>query len=199
MTKKSIEPAIKVFLKEVLREVFGFSECQSIAMRLNRDGDFPYYLHMGFPEFFVLKENSLTTKNEKGNVILDADGTPFLECMCGNILRNRYNPEIPCFTKSGAFWTNSTTKLLNSLTERERQEIGRTRNTCHNYGYESVALIPMHANGKTIGLIQINDSRENKFTLEKIEEYEVLADHIGNIIWNIRELCQKADHKLSHS
>lgn len=193
-----MEPAIKAFLKEVLRDVFGFSECQSIAMRLNKSGDFPYYIHIGFPEFFIHKENTLTMTDEKGNMVLDSDGAPFLECMCGNILRKRFNPQSPFFTKSGAFWTNSTTKLLSSLTEKERQEIGRTRNTCHNYGYESVALIPMHANGETIGLIQINDPRENRFTLEKIEKYQLLADHIGNIILNIRGLREKIDQNADY-
>jgi len=55
----------------------------------------------------------------------------------------------------------------------------------------------MHVNGKTIGLIQLNDSRENRFTLEKIDKYQLLADHMGSIIWNLRELQEKAGHELT--
>ena len=195
MTKKSIDRDIlKPLLKEILEDIRELSECQSVAIRLCKDGDFPYYLHMGFPEFFVLKENTLNVRDREGKPVLDADGTPFVECMCGNILKNRFNPQFPYFTKNGAFWTNSTTQLLKNLTEKERQEIGKTRNTCHNYGYESVALIPMHADGKTIGLIQINDPRENRFTLEKVEKYQLLADHVGTIILNILEFYEKTDH-----
>jgi len=198
MTKKSIDPNIlRSLLKEVLKEIHDLSECQSVAIRLTKDGDFPYYLNMGFPEFFILKENTLNVKDKKGKLVLDADGTPFVECMCGNILKNRFNPQFPYFTKNGAFWTNSTTQLLKNLTEKEQQEIGKTRNTCHNYGYESVALIPMHTDGKTIGLIQINDPRENRFTLEKVKKYQLLADHVGTIVSNILEFYEEVAHTFS--
>jgi len=198
MTQGSIDHDIlKPLLKEILENLSELSECQSVAIRLCKDGDFPYYLHVGFPEFFVLKETGLNVKDKEGNLVLDADGTPFVECMCGNVLKSRFNPKYPYFTKSGAFWTNSTTQLLKSLTEKEKQEIGKTRNTCHDYGYESVALIPMHADSKKIGLIQINDPRENMFTLEKVEKYQSLADHVGTIVLNILEFYEKVANDYS--
>ena len=193
MLKNTIYPTIlRSLLEEVLRKMQEGSDCQSIAIRLNNEGDFPYYVQTGFPEFFILKENALNVRDRKGRLVLDADGTPFVECMCGNVLKNRFNPNSSYFTKSGAFWTNSTTQLLKNLTDKEKQEIGKTRNTCHNHGYESVALIPMHANGKTIGLIQINDPRENRFTIEKIKKYELLADHVGATILNMLEFYEKS-------
>jgi phosphoribulokinase len=179
-------------LKEFLNTLRESSDFQSVAIRLHKEGDFPYVLHMGFPEIFINKENTLNVRDREGNLVLDADGAPFVECMCGNILKKRCNPQYPYFTKDGAFWTNSTTQLLKSLTEKERQEVGRTRNTCHDYGYESVALIPIHADGITIGLIQINDSREDMFTLKKVEAYQALADNIGTIIFKILDFYEKA-------
>ena len=125
---------------------------------------------------------------------MDADGAPFVECMCGNVLKRRVNPNRPYFTEEGAFWTNSTTHLLESLTEKEKQEVGRTRNTCHNYGYETVALIPIHAAGQIIGLIQMNDPRENMLTPEKIEQYQLLGDQIGIIITDILKFYEKATY-----
>ena len=193
MTRQTIDlDTLKLLLKEILEDIHQLSQCQSVAIRLCKNGDFPYYLHMGFPEFFILKENTLTVRDQKDKPVLDADGTPFVECMCGNVLKSRFNPKYPYFTKSGAFWTNSTTRLLESLTEKERTEIGKTRNTCHDYGYESVALIPMHADGKTIGLIQINDPRENMFTPRKVDKYQSLADHVGAMIHNLFEFHEKA-------
>lgn len=193
MTKKSIDLNILRFvLKDTLKTLRESAGFQSVAIRLRKEGDFPYFLHMGFPEIFVSKETTLNVRDKEGNLVLGADGTPFVECMCGNVLKRRVNPKYPYFTKEGAFWTNSTTRLLESLTEKERQEIGKTRNTCHDYGYESVALIPVHADGKIIGLIQINDSREDMFTLKKVEKYQSLADHIGTIVFNILEFYEKA-------
>jgi hypothetical protein len=192
LAKKSEDLKIlRSVLDEVLREIHRFSLCQSISMRLYKDGDFPYVLHEGFPEFFISKESSLNVRNKEGSVVLDVDGTPLVECMCGNILKRRFNPKYPYFTGSGAFWTNSTTKLLAGLTQEERREIGKTRNTCHDCGYESVALIPIHADGITIGLVQLNDPRENMFTSRKIQRYQSLADHVGAIIVNILEFYEE--------
>ena len=182
---------VKSLLEDIARKFQSCSKCQAVAIRLNKDNDFPYYVHTGFPDFFILKENTLNARDGKGKLILDADGTPVVECMCGNVLKSKFNPKSPFFTKQGTFWTNSTTHLLSSLTEKERREVGKTRNTCHNFGYESVALVPIHANGNTIGLVQINDPRENMFTLEKIEKYQLLADRAGAKVWNLLKLSKE--------
>jgi hypothetical protein len=181
---------LKFVLKATLQTI-------RVAIRLREESDFPYFLHIGFPETFVHKEYSLNVKDKQGSLILDADGTPFLECMCGNVLKRRVNPKYECFTNEGAFWTNNTTEFLGSLTEKQRREIGRTRNMCHDYGYESVALIPIHVAVEIIGLVQINDSRENMFTPEKIEHYQLLADQIGTLVLDILEFYEKAAHSFN--
>jgi hypothetical protein len=193
MTKRPVPiHTLKFVLKDILQTISESFNFQSVAIRLREGGDFPYFLHIGFPEIFIQKEYTLNVKDKEASLILDADGTPFVECMCGNVLKRRVNPTRQYFTKEGAFWTNSTTQLLKGLTEKERKEIGKTRNTCHNYGYESVALIPIHVTDEIVGLIQINDSRENAFTLEVIKQCQLLADHIGSIVINILMFYEKA-------
>ena len=182
---------VKSLLEDIARKFQNCTKCQAVAIRLNKDNDFPYYAQIGFPDFFILKENTLNVRDGKGKLVLDADGKPIVECMCGNVLKSKFNPQSPFFTKQGTFWTNSTTQLLSSLTEKERREVGKTRNTCHNFGYESVALVPIHANGNTIGLVQINDPRENMFTLEKVEKYQLLADRAGAIVWNLLKFAKE--------
>ena len=193
MTKRPTDlNVLKFVLKEALETIRKSSDFESIAIRLKENGDFPYLQQIGFIESFVQKENTLNVKDKEGNLVLEADGTPFVECMCGNVLKKRTNPKHQYFTKEGAFWTNSTKQLLGNLTKTERQEIGRTRNTCHDYGYESVALIPIHVAGEIVGLIQINDSHENMFTLEKIEKYQLLADQLGTVVLDIWQFYEKA-------
>jgi hypothetical protein len=184
----------KPVLERILNEFHEISGCESVAMRLHQDGDFPYYVHKGFPDFFISKESSLNIKDEDGNVELDADGAPRVECMCGNILRRRFNPKFHFFTEKGSFYTNRTTQLLTAMTDEERREVGRTRNTCHHFGYESVALIPIQVNGDNLGLIQINDPREDMFTLKKIEQYEVIAYHVGIVVRNILAATEQLSH-----
>ncbi len=181
--------AIKQVLAEILETIHKVSDCQSVGIRLHNNGDYPYYVHEGFPKFFILKENSLCAKDNKGNNIVDEAGNPLLECMCGNVIKGRFDPNLLYFTEKGSFWTNSTTQLLDTTTEKE--SLGRTRNMCHYSGYESVALIPMRAGDKTIGLIQINDPRENMFTPKMIEKYESIADHVGAVVFNALQIQEE--------
>ena len=136
MDESSEANPLRLVLKDMLEKLRKIADAQCVAIRLPREGDFPYFLQIGFPEIFVSKETTLNIRDKDGCLFLDADGLPFVDCMCGNVLRRRTNPKRPYFTEDGAFWTNSTTNLLNSLTEKEQQEIGRTRNTCHDFGYE---------------------------------------------------------------
>jgi hypothetical protein len=71
--------ALKQVLMKVLGKICELSDCQSVAIRLYNNGDYPYYVHAGFPEFFIVKESSLCAYDEEGNVITDEDKNPLLE------------------------------------------------------------------------------------------------------------------------
>lgn len=187
---------LKPVLERILSEIHLLSDCESVSIRLHDDGDYPYFVYEDFPEFFIRKEDSLHVRDEDGKIIRDTAGTPEVDCMCGNILKGRFNPTFSFFTEKGSFWTNSSTSLLTTMTEEERQAVGETRNTCHHFGYESVALIPISVNGNNIGLIQLNDSRETMFTLNKITQYELIADHVGVIINNILKAKERVSYIL---
>ena len=190
MTENAKNFTLRQILTEILGEICSLSDCQSIGIRLhNNDGDYPYYVHQGFPEFFITKENSLCTKDDEESLIIDEDGNPLLECMCGNVLKGRFDPKQSYFTEKGSFWTNSTTQLLKSFAEKEIQS--GTRNMCNYSGYESLALIPMRAGNTTLGLIQMNDPRENMFTSEDIENYEVVANKVGSVVVNLLDIEKK--------
>ena len=181
--------AVKQILTEILGEICSLSDCQSVGIRLHNKGDYPYYFYEGFPDFFITKENSVCARDDEDNLILDEDGNPLLECMCGNVLKGQFDPKLPYFTKKGSFWTNCTTRLLKTTIEKER--LGRTRNMCNHNGYESVALIPMRAGNITLGLIQMNDPRENMFTPKNIENYESIGERVGSVILNALEIQKK--------
>ena len=151
--------------------------CEAVGVRLRQGDDYPYYTTQGLPAAFVMAENSLCARDPHGEPVRDAQGNPALECMCGNILRERFNPSLPFFTPGGSFWTNSTSGLLATTSEGDRQ--ARTRNRCHGEGYESVALIPLRYQGKTFGLIQFNDRRRGQLPKERIEQLEHLVAYVA--------------------
>jgi PAS domain S-box-containing protein len=150
---------------------------QAVGIRLKEGDDFPYYETNGFPEDFVRAEKYLCAYDEEGKIVRDSKDNLVLECMCGNIISGRTDAALPFFTKEGSFWTNSTTDLLASTTEKDRQ--ARTRNRCNGEGYESLALIPLRAGNEVIGMLQLNDRRRNMFTPRMINFFEDLGSSIG--------------------
>ena len=166
-----------------------------MGIRLQKGDDFPYYETNGFSEDFVLAESSLCALDEEGKIIRDGQGNPVLECMCGNILCGRTNPALPFFTEGGSFWTNSTTDLLASTAEEDRQ--ARTRNRCNGEDYESVTLIPLRSGDNIIGLLQLNDRRRNQFTPEMISFFEGIGASIGVTLYRkqVEEALRESEER----
>ncbi len=179
-------------LRDLMRSIALFvrdwSGCQAVGIRLADGDDYPYYETNGFPERFVELENSLCARDLEGRIVRDVMGHPALECMCGNILRGRFDSSKPFFTERGSFWTNSTTELLAGTTEEDRQS--STRNRCNGMGYESVALVPLRAGSETHGLLQLNDTRRDRFTPSTIETIERVCSSIG-IALSHRKLVER--------
>nr|MDA8121055.1 ATP-binding protein [Deltaproteobacteria bacterium] len=175
-------------LEELMRDLMvhfrNLTGCEAIGVRLRQGDDFPYHETRGFPEEFVLAENRLCAIDEKGEILRDGAGHPLYDCMCGNILCGRFDPSRPFFTARGSFWSGSTTELLASTTDADRQ--AKTRNRCNGEGYESVALIPLRSQGETFGLFQFNDKRMGRFTAERIALLEDLVDHVAIALAKLR-------------
>ncbi len=154
-----------------------WTQCEAVGVRLCEGEDYPYFETRGFPSKFVEAERQLCSCDMNGQILRDSLGQPLLECMCGNILQGRFDPSLPFFTAKGSFWTNSTTKLLKSTTDGDRQ--GHTRNRCNTEGYESVALLALRHGNQTLGLLQINDMAEDRFTPDLIHFLENAADQVA--------------------
>lgn len=189
--EKHDEPVFIVVLQEILSRIKEISGCQSCGIRLSEDGDFPFYIHEGLPDFFLKRENSLLVRDENGNIVYDQNCHPLLDCMCGNIIKSHFNPSFPFFSKKGSFWTNSTTLLISSLTEEQKKFIGPTRNLCNYSGYESVALIPLKTGTGVIGLVHLADPRENMFTVERITELERVVEESASMIEHADKITEK--------
>lgn len=190
-TTKQDESLFNQVMLAILSRTIEISQCQSNGFRLKKDNDFPFYIHEGYPNFFIKKESNLLSKDNTEKIKYDQKGNKILDCMCGNIIAGHFNSDFPFFSKKGSFWTNNTTKLLSNITKEQRETIGPTRNLCNLSGYESVALIPLKTNGHTTGLIHIADPRKNMFTIEKISKLERIADQFASIIKQAYEIQEK--------
>ncbi len=167
--RKSVGRIISLF-----RTKAGFD---AAGIRLQDGNDFPYFVQEGFPDDFLLTENTLAERTADGGVCLDKDGNVSLECTCGLVLSGKADLSNPLFTKGGSFWVNDSFPLLNLPLDQDPRL--HPRNNCINKGYASVALVPIRNKDKIVGLIQLNDRRKDRFTLEIVQLIETIATTIG--------------------
>ncbi len=161
---------------KIIRTCTGF---ESVGIRINNGKDYPYLESTGFGESFLSSENSLLDtdlfQGEKDKRESTDDFS--LHCLCGQIIGGTIDRSLPFMTPMGSFWTNHASQILN--TSPQIQSIPSLRMRCMMEGYESIALIPLLSNKKTIGLLQINDHRKDIFDLEFISFFEGIGASIG--------------------
>lgn len=176
---------------ELVRKSTGI---EAVGIRLRKDEDFPYAVAHGFPDNFIQTENSICSRGSSGEILRDSEGNPILECMCGEIIRGRTDPSLPFFSAGGSFWTNCRSNLVESKHSLEIKHLLRRRFVSH--GYESVAIVPLRVSTDIVGLLQFNDSRENRFHPEMVRFFEKIGSIIGVVLARIQieeELQEEKD------
>ena len=161
---------ISSLLKEYVAEIKKFTSCSAAAIRILDDrGNIPYQAYEGFKREFYELENPLSIKSD--------------QCMCINVIRGVTDPKLPFYTGGGSFYMNSTTRFLATVPEEEK---GQTRNVCNQYGFESVALVPIRVEGRILGLIHVADLRENMIPLKIVETLEKVSMQLGTALLRVQ-------------
>jgi diguanylate cyclase (GGDEF)-like protein len=189
---------LKNSLVYFLHHIIDITGVEAVGIRLHNNGDFPFYVYDGYSNEFIKTENQLCSLDKCGKRIpLSNRKTYELDCICGNIIRGRFDPCLPFFTESGSFFTNSTSHFLATTTEKERQ--GKTRNYCNFVGYESLAIVPIGTKIKKIGVIHVADKRKNMFTETIIRHLEIISEDVGyEIKNNLKYTRVNASNKKVH-
>jgi PAS domain S-box-containing protein len=149
----------------------------AVGIRLRSGEDYPYFVQNGFSHDFLLAEDSLTVHAQDGGLCRDENGNYSLECTCGLVISGKVEPQNPLFTPRGSCWTNNSFPLLDLPPSRDPRL--HPRNRCIHEGYASVALIPIRANREIVGLLQLNDRKKDRFTLDIIHFFEGIGASIG--------------------
>jgi PAS domain S-box-containing protein len=182
----SVRDAITRILAAIKLET-GFD---AVGIRLRSGDDFPYFVQNGFSADFLAAENSLIGRDQNGKI--------GLECTCGLVLSGRTDPANPLFTKDGSFWTNNSLPLLDLPAGQDPRL--HPRDNCIHQGYCSVALIPIRVNRDIVGLLQLNDRRADRFTLEQVHFFEGISASIGVALMRKQQedalLESEARHRL---
>ena len=169
-------------LEEFVAEVKSFTDCTAVGIRvLQDDGGIPYQTYYGFPRSFYELESPLSIGSDK--------------CMCINVVKGETDPKLPFYTEGGSFWMNGTTQFLATISEQEK---GDTRNVCNEFGYESVALVPMRLGNRILGLIHVADPCKNAIPRDVVESLERIGMQLGTAIQRVRaeEAVRAANEEL---
>ena len=179
-------------IRRVLVELKTRTGFDAVGIRLQEGDDFPYLAQEGFSSDFLLTENTLIERAKDGGVCRDKDGNVSLECTCGLIISGKTDPANPHFTPGGSAWTNDSSLFLDIPPDKDPRL--HPRNQCIHQGYASMALVPIRNMDRIVGLIQFNDRRKGRFTLDTVELLEGIASHIG-----VALMRKRAEEKTASS
>jgi len=175
----------------------------AVGIRLFEGDDYPYFIQNGFSNDFILQENSLISRDSCGDICVNNDGDVSLECTCGLVISGKTDSANTLFTPGGSCWTNDSFPLL-EMQESEDPRY-KARNNCIHHGYASVALVPVKSGNEVVGLLQLNGYAKNLFTIELVQELEIIAARIGETLLRkqnedkIRALLQEKELLLKET
>ena len=172
-------------IRRILAVVKQGAAVDAVGIRLSSGDDFPYYAADGFPDGFMLTENSLFARDKDGGVCRGKDGRACLECACGLVLSGKPDPASPLVSPGGSCWTNDLSALLDIPACEDPRF--HPRNRCALEGFKSSALVPIHARTKIAGLLQLNSRGQNCFSQPAIQALEDVASHIGEALMRKKE------------
>ena len=157
-------------LRDYAAAVKEHTGCEAVAIRILDDqGKIPYEAYAGFQEEFIACESPLSIMSD--------------QCLCINVIKGETDPALPCYTPGSSCYINRFSHLLATTPPGL---LGETRNVCHHFGYESVALVPIVFGGSILGLIHLADRRENMVPLSLVERLERIALTLGTAINRVR-------------
>jgi PAS domain S-box-containing protein len=161
---------MKPLLQDYAAAVKEHTGCEAVAIRiLDEQGSIPYEAYEGFPPEFIACESLLS---------IDSD-----QCLCSNVCKGVTDRDLPCYTPGSSCYINRYSHLLATTPPGL---LGETRNICHQFGYESVALVPIVFGGRILGLIHLADHRENVVPLSLVTRLERIALTLGTAINRVR-------------
>ncbi|HVO85247.1 MAG TPA: PAS domain S-box protein, partial [Syntrophobacteria bacterium] len=173
---------MSLLLRGFVAELKKVTGCEAVGIRLlDADGNIPYHAYDGFSQSFHERESPLSISSDQG--------------MCTNVINGMADPALPFYTEGGSFYTNGTTRFLATLSEKEK---GRIRNVCNQFGYESVAVVPIRSGDRILGVVHVADRQENMVPLESVRILERAAMQLGTAIERVqaRAALQRAHDEL---
>lgn len=159
----------------IVKEYTGYDE---VAIRVLDDEGFSFFESVN-PEDTLSSRCEVACENENGT----PPDSRCSSCICEIVLNKRQElKDYPFMTYGGSFWSNDLPETVEKYREVFKT-MGLT-NIDLNSKYRSLALIPLSAQDKVIGAMQICSRDRGTFTEEIIRFFERISVSIGITLSN---------------
>ena len=179
--------SLKKIIDAVLKLIQTELKFSAIGICLKMDNDLPYFSQIGFSESCIRNENSSIAEDNDEQLCKNKDGSLKQECSCSFAFFGNTNSENSLLTKAGSYVTNHWYPTFELFSDKEPEY--HPKNTCIHSKYGSVAIIPIKANEKIVGTLQLNYEAIDAFTNEEIHFFEGICSNIGTAL--IRKQAEK--------
>lgn len=166
------QKAFNIVVKEVIFLIKIFTGYDEVAIKITEKNGASFFES-------VNKEKSLNGLCRKNiDLKVDQQNNTCTSCICSLVLDKDINKEqLPFITSGGSFWSNDFFQTLEEYSDTFLS-YGFNIDTFKDY-YNSVALIPLSANNRVIGIMQVCSENKNAFDEETISFLERINMSIG--------------------
>lgn len=156
--------SLKDYLHGVVELIQTWSSCANVGVRLSDIEHFvPYASAAGFSKTFCKRESPLSLQTDN--------------CLCLRVIAGRpLEHDRPLMTARGSFVCRDIGAFVKTL---DVQQCATLRGACVEFGFKTLALIPIRYRNQILGAIHITDPRENMLAAEVLESLELMAPLIG--------------------
>ena len=172
----------KEYFDAVVEVIRAWTGCQCLGVRvLDERGEIPYNATVGFDADFLKLENHLSVRTDA--------------CLCIRAISQAMDePDRPLLTSAGSLRCDNAPGFMQRLPPDQRR---RYRGTCVNWGFQSIAVIPIRYRDRVLGAIHLADQRPDRFPPATVEFLESMTPLIGEAIQRFHaeaELSRHRDH-----
>ncbi len=172
---------LKSTLNSIIKEIKTFTGADAISIRLFDEGDYPYFVSLGFSKSFLDHERSILAPGNKKTSYQQGDVYE-LQCLCGVVASGNKEVLESFRSRAGSLKVNNSSEELNDYSE-ELKSIS-FRNYCGCCGYQSIGLFLIKVREQNIGVLQINNKEKDLFTEELSNWLDTICGQIGIAVEN---------------
>lgn len=167
--KKIIDAILKLIQTEL--------NISAIGICFKADNNLPFFSQIGYSESCIQEDNSLIIKSHNEQLCRNNDGSDKMECTCALAIYGKSKQDSSLLTKGGSFINNNYDQVP-AVFDNTNSDF-QSKKSCIHSKLGSIAIIPILANKKIVGTLQLNHKEVDFFTKEDIFFIEGICANIG--------------------